>query len=356
MKYRTAVVLDRTDVGASGTKVVDINLRDVISRLWVTFRATCPTTPALTDHPAKAISKIEIVNGSDVLYALDGLESQALDFYDSGRDRHDNGSLATAWTNVCNFYINFGRKLWDTMLAFDPKRFDNPQIKITFDEDAGITSVVANELGIVADCFDEKAVSPLGFLMAKEHFQYAPTANGWEYIDLPSDFPIRKVMLGGRLANFWVGSMWDTFKLSEDNDKKVPFSLESEFFETWLSHNFGHYVEHWATDLDATTGQRIYSCPTQGLVFSGNCYVSSGFTGAVPMGYSNLVITQDNIAIQSIDVVGDVPHGFFCIPMGDQDDLDDWWDVVGKKVQLQIKAGANVASNAYIALEQLRRY
>jgi hypothetical protein len=58
-------------------------------------------------------------------------------------------------------------------------------------------------------------------------------------------------------------------------------------------------------------------------------------------------------------VSGWLPHGVICFPFGQQDQLDDWYDVTGLgSLRLRIKAGASAADSDtfYVALQQKRLY
>lgn len=352
---RVATLLARSDVGDAGVHTEDINLSEVISRLRVCFSVVVATaTP--TEVAAKNITKIEVVDGSNVLYSLSGMEAQALDFYQTGRVRHNNGSYVTSWELAANFYINFGRKLWDTEFALDPKKFTNPQIKVTFDEDVATGTPTSNYLSILADVFDEKTVSPSGFLMSKELYSYTPTTSGWEFIDLPSDYPYRKLMLQARYQDKWLGALIGEVKLSENNDRKVPLDLITEELEYYLKDLYPRYIEHIAVDLVDTTGIYIYITPTQGVSINGYAYTKAGMYEAVPFGYKIYGCVASNIGIQTIEVSGDVPHGCVAIPLGDQNDPTDWWDLSGKAGQIQVKGGSSVAGTCQVVSEQLRKY
>jgi hypothetical protein len=357
MKYRNTTILSREDVGASGVKTVDLKLADIISRLKIRFGIiVASATP--TETPAAGITKIQVVDGSDVLYELSGMQSQAMDFYDVGHIRHNNGSFVVTWELIANFYVNFGRRLWDPELALDPTKFVNPQLKITFDEDAACATPTSNALSVLADVFDEKVPSPRGFLSSKELYTYTPVSNAWEEIDMPTDHPYRKLLLEMRTADKWFGAMINEIKLSENNDKRIPLHLDNEELEYWLHDMYGQYIEQFAIDLNDTTGVDIYHTPTQGVVFSGNCYVSSDVLEAVPFSYVNKGKSGDNIGAQTIRVAGYFPHGCIAIPFGNQDDIDDWYDVKGKALKLKIKGGDSVGSSQTyrVCTQQMRSY
>src|SRR4030042_6104657 len=130
MNYRLSQILATTTLTDDRTDSYDVNIKDVISRIVLTLRGT--NADSVPDgHPAKGISKIELVDGSNVLFSLSGEEAQATDFYDNGIPPLNVVSFVNAniWTGIFN--LNFGRWLWDSDFALDPKRFKNLQLKVT---------------------------------------------------------------------------------------------------------------------------------------------------------------------------------------------------------------------------------
>jgi len=357
MKQRTTTLYARADQTAgSGTKVIDIKIPDIISRIWVRFGVIVPATPTPIETPAACVPKIELVDGSDVLYSLTGMLSQAVDFYDNGKVRHNNGSYVPAWELVGNYYLNFGRFLWDEQLALDPMKFNNLQLKVTYDEDAAVAGVATNYLSAYLDVFDEERPTPIGFLMNKELKAYTPSASSWEEIILPKDFGFRKLFVQARVSDKWFGAILEEIKLTEDNDRRIPFHYENEEFEQYLKDMFPRYREHIVADVDNTTGLAIWTTPTQGMVFAGSVYAASAVLNAVPFGPDNDVKSGDNIGYQAFQVMGDVPHGVVCIPLGDQTDPNDWYGTAWQSLVLKIKAGANATGTYRVATQQMRAY
>lgn len=80
MNYRLANILAEEAATTAATKTLDINLADPISRIVVQMKGL-NSSGVPTAHPAKMISKIELVDGSDVLFSLSGVEAQALNFH-----------------------------------------------------------------------------------------------------------------------------------------------------------------------------------------------------------------------------------------------------------------------------------
>lgn len=358
MNYRTTELIAETDVGTAGTKTLDITLSDVISRIQVKFATRNPAGAlTITETEVANLPKVELVDGSDVLFSLSGMLAQAMDFFDTLKPNQSNGSFVPSWDLVCMVNMNFGRYLWDPELALDPKRFNNPQLKIQHSEAAAVTNTVDNKLTVLADVFDEKAVSPLGFLMNKELKAYNGVANAWEETDLPVDFPHRKLIIQARQADLWLGAILAHIKLTENNDKKIPLDMDIKHLERWLESIWPPYWQHMVADLDQTTGDVLYTIPTQGLTMDGNP-VTSAILNAIPFSYHNTIKSNvsADIGYEAFEVQGYLPHGCLCIPFGLQNDYSDWYNASGKSLILKIKAGELQSGTIHIANQQLRRY
>ena len=81
MNYRLATILAREAHAADTTKVIDLNLSDPVSQMIITHESYNSASGTPTAHPSECIAKIELVDGSDVLYLLTGKEAQAADWY-----------------------------------------------------------------------------------------------------------------------------------------------------------------------------------------------------------------------------------------------------------------------------------
>jgi len=109
-----------------------MNVRDPISRLSVVVELTNNGWDP-TDHPAKVLKGIELVDGSNVIASLDGGQAIAVDHYDNGLAPHIELNYEdNAVIRVCA-NINFGRFLYDEELALDPTKFTNLQLKVEHD-------------------------------------------------------------------------------------------------------------------------------------------------------------------------------------------------------------------------------
>ena len=361
MKYRQTTILARTDLGAAGTKTIDINLKDVISRIEITFEGYVDGLQVT--QWAGNLPKIELVDGSEVLFSLTGFEVQALNIYNR-KCPTMQGPFACGgnyWHGT--FALDFGRYLYDPELAFDPKRFNNPQLKITYDEDVAMAATLTSYIEVTAHVFDELAVSPIGFLMAKEHHSYTPTAeDAYEYIDLPTDHPIRQLLVRAFLSQKTPDTVVDEIRISEDNDKRVVLDTE---LTRYVKRMMGvwtpiHEVwEEYATIVTSTTYYRYFT-PT------------SEYSSAIASPRTGFKVFANEDSMRGgylpwhgedgIMYCGHV-HGWLplhCIqfPFGLPGEIDSWYDVTKKgSVQLRLLSAADY-SGAVVStvLEQLRKY
>lgn len=358
MNYRIAEVMAGQDLGPSGTKIVDLDIKDLISRLVVRWRPVGGSvTPAA--HPADSISKIELVAGSDILFSLSGNQAHALNIIEAPTPVFTHIHFAVGGTPMIDMNLDFGRRLYDPELAFDPNKFINPQLKITWNETTWDGLCGDHEIGVHAHCFDEKAVTPVGFLMTKEVKSYAPAANAYEYTDLPTDHVLRKLILQGQKYGSPPRTTVNAIKLSEDTDKRVPIDGDTYDLEPILRQWSGEAIDRLIGQA-ATPSRNFYVTP--GYMIHGAA-VGRGQTlyfqfAAGDGGRIGIVPSTTAKNFEAI-LRGSFPHGCMCIPFGDQAVPDDWYDVtkVGN-LKLRIKGGGGAASTDTVGVitQQLRRY
>jgi len=356
MNYRIASILSPESAATATTKTLDITLRKPISRITIQIKAANADNVPVA-HPAKMISKIELVDGSNVLFSLSGIEAQALNFYETGRLpmnilQYIGGPMAVA----C-FELNFGRWLWDEVLALDPTKFQNPQLKITHDLTAGGCTSTTAELSVFAHVFDKKEVAPTGFLMSKEQYNYTLGDGTREHIDLATDMPYRFLMLQALKAGQHPSGQLSQLKLAEDNDATVIINDERVMDLIKLLH----YLPRISEQVMACTlaaGRTIYCTPTYEVAVVGVGMLTANALTHVDQSYGGSFVSVGDDNEQSQYVVnGMCPHGAILLPFGKQDQIEDWYDVtkVGH-LELTILSGSGVSGTAQIVTQQLRKY
>lgn len=360
MNYRLAKLLDNKTMGASGTEIIDIDLLDPISAIVINQRSTNDgNTP--DEHAVKVISKIEVVDGSDVLYSLSGYEAEAMDFYGTGICRCrflpyvDNTQL------VIPYFVDFGRFLYDRELALDPTKFTNPQVKITYDRDAGGDGCDALELEVMAHIFDDRKIAPVGFLMSKELKSWALADATWEYTDLPTDHPYRNILILSRAAQKHPHAQFREIKLTEDVDKKIPYHELTMDLIKYNQYKFDRYEEEIAGYFASATTITYFITPA----YSPKMGIIAGTTGTNAYFASDREsggqcrISAHTATHMRARIIGWCPHGAVCLPCNGNDDLDDMYDVTKLgSLKIEIKGGTSVGSGstAELCVQQVRKY
>jgi len=361
MNHRLSTILPRTTYGADKTEIIELDMADPISQLIIELAVTNVGGTA-TAHAIASLEKIEILDGSEVLFSLSGYEAEAVDIYhNKGMRSNWNPYLTTL--DVQRFIgINFGRFLWDPLLAFDPKKFRNPQLKLTLDVGAGGCASVSNKLQVWAALFDQKAIEPIGFLLHKEVKNYTIGTGSHEYTELPRDYPYRKMFIRNLEAGTEPNSNIANIKLSEDQDKRVVFNHAPNDLLRALGVEQLQLIEQimFAATTDANP---VFTTVTERATATFASWASAVATGNFASygsaGGRMAVDSEANENAVAI-VAGYIPHGVFEIPFGDQMDPEDWYNVTEgiNSLKLDITGGAGAAGTetCQILLQQLRRY
>lgn len=357
MNYRHAVILAEGDLGSADTKIIDDFGVDPISRLTIAFRPVGGSNAAVA-HPAASISKIELVDGSDVLFSLTGYQVQAINILRAKKTHPQVLHYFTGGTPQVPFHIDFGRYLWDEELAFEPSRFKNPQLKITHDETAWDASCSSHGISVHAHVFDEKNISPRGFLMCKEVKAYTPVSDANEYTGLPLDYPHRALFVQGFCLGGGMRAIVKEVRLDEDNDKRVLIDGDVDLLRNYLDEFWGDAVDTIVATI-AATSTTLYCTPHNHCTVVGMVDQVDGDVGGKDLSGGRFWVEAEASGLGNITVRGKNPHGVMGIPFGRQDVIDDWFDVtrIGK-LRLRIIGGPN-SSASYtnrIVCEQLRRY
>lgn len=358
MNHRLTQLLAPTSFDADATKIIELDVRDPISLILIQFQMTHGSVTQVA-HPLACVTEVQIVDGSDVLFSLDGMEADALDWYHNGGTFRDNYNYScTSGTPQRWFGLNFGRHLWDELLALDPSKFRNLQLKISMDMDAADASCAAYALTVWGAIFDQKVITPIGFLMAKEIKSYT-NATGHEYTDLPTDHAYRKILLRALTAGTEPEAIISNFKLSEDQDKRVIFDDVPDMIQRAITPRLPEVMEHYWFSLN-TSNRYLFIAPTSKVTAVGAVWATTGVAQDAAFydgdGGRLKTIATANPSNTQIHVRGWHPHGVWDFPMGDPDEIDDWFDVSGVGSLKADITATGATGTTEIFLQQLRRY
>lgn len=361
MNYRFAELLDAETISGATTKTIDLDYQKMLSRIDIRLHRT-KTLGGMTAAGPSDITKIEIVDGADALVSLNGYEAQALMIYDRKMPSATYGQMLSGSSQVDFFGIDFGRKLWDRALAFDASRFVNPQLKISYDvnnSDSGVTSAT---LEVYGSFFEDRAITPVGMLAPIEHFTNTLGAdNTWENVELPTDRAIRRMLVRLYYSGYEPWYVADELRLTEDSGNRDVFYWDSEVLYR-LMHTLYPPVEQFFVGTASAAGDTYYVTPSDywGLPLITN---QSALTVIAPDGAAaargGTITLKGASDYQCVGVFkGYLPWHTYDFPLGDLDDIDDWYDPSGKgKVEMRIKSHtAGTSGTGSVVLQKLRRY
>jgi len=356
MKYRMVQLLASENATTPATKVIDLNLNTPCSRIVVRMKGTNSTSTPI-NHPAAMITKIELVDGSDVIYSLDGMEAGCLNFHENGElnfyccEYEDNIQVcATA-------QLNFGRYLWDRSFALDPNRHTNLQLKISHDLALGGSTPDAATLAVFAYVFEDDPPKPQGFMMAKEIYSWPLVNNAHQYIDLPRDYPFRFVILQNHGTTAAPNDNFGTLKFTIDTDRRVLLNDISmtEFLKVNIPMDL---VEERYAGLGTAGLVSYYGAASYDIVSSGVGRSANSAALYVAQYWGRRVQVLGNAAV-SFQVLqeGYAPFGGVDLLFTDKDDPTTYLSPVGtNSIQLDIQGGAAVVGTGLIVTQQARTY
>lgn len=200
--WRTHYFLsERAFASDAQTEVFDLPSRGVISDLMIELVALSGSTNAdilLSD----ILTKVEVIgNGSTVIKSYSGRHIQAIASYDDGRFPLDKeySPSGTCWGY---FDVRFGRFIGDQKYALDCSKWQSLELKLTYALTAGGT---IDTTGFTASSgkwtiFGRYApvgaeFVPVGYIKSEEKKTYTSAANTTYDLNLPADYPYRRLML-----------------------------------------------------------------------------------------------------------------------------------------------------------------
>jgi hypothetical protein len=311
-------------------------------------------------HISESITKFELIDGSEVLISLSGSQLDAIPYFVGNPLTINKTGWEQSSTHYFRLVYDFGRWLFDGKYALDPAKLTNPQLRITYDATNVSTGGGSFNLQIDALVFDELVAEASMFLSAKQIKEYAPSNNAWEYSDLPTDYAYRLLLVQAYNPGKTFNSILSDLRLSEDNDKKIPYDVGAE--EQALNNAL-----HYGRLFDSAVGNAQTS--DRDWMSRIGKYLTGGYFGATEANLDNLTVTEaakvtigastGSFAL-TLNASGFCPHSIVSLPVGDPRSENDWYNVQGiGNLQLQLKGAGSAASNAgnpRIVVQQARGY
>ena len=368
MKIRDVVIQDRlAQLVDARSWTFNINLADPVTefKVWL-FAKNHATGPNEAGCIPYLIEEVAIVDGGEVIASMNGPEAFGLYCFDH-RDapfiwEQELAGMSQYWC----IPITFGRNLWDPEWIFDPKQFRNPQMRIVFDL-AAVAAVGAGgyatgsaQISVWAKVMEEGA-SPRGYLMAKQLKEFASLASGQEVTYLPTDFNIRKLLVRAYKKCGQMNDAITRLKLSQDEDKWIPWDLSSHDF-IWLMRDwFPEYHFHMKKCADDAESREHYGGTYAHVkAVAAETDLILGLSGAANNCVETYMVNGAGSGQTEqeywLDTWTRTPFDCYCYPFGDQDDPADWLDVGGMgNLRLILTQGA-IGYTEQVVVQQAHPY
>jgi len=347
----------------AGTHLEDINIKDPIMDFFIAFEATNGATSNVENSMIDVVDSIEVVDGSDVLWALDSEEILANQFYHYKESQQLGIDESPDVVQRTVFKIPFGIGRMHPDVAFDPTRFANPQLTLEWDlanvRAAGADGFVTGSLDvtIMADVIEQAPKRPDGYLMTKEITEYE-TAVGEERVELPTDYAYRTMYV--RL--FEDAKDPETYLTKAEhsiNEQKYrPFDIYMDDWTEWLKEWYGYFhMSAWYfLAITATEDRNPYLRANMGVSLEAPTAATDIQLDSLANALINM--TGANAAAELIHakVHGSLPFGTWAWPYGDPENPEEWLNLSYEDKSRLIVTAAIAAGRAQVFLTQHRMY
>jgi len=334
-------------IDPAGTHIEDINIKDPIMDFYIKMEATNGATSNVSNSIIDVLDRIEIVDGSDVLWALDSEEILAnqLYHYKESTDLGINETGAAVQATIFKIPLGIGRM--HPEVAFDPTRFANPQLRIVWDTGVLSATTWADppevKLTIMADVIDQAPARPTGYLMTKQLTEYT-TAIGEHRVELPVDYAYRTMYVRTHKATTCPDKQIDWVKHGLNEDKYKPFDIYTDDWTEWLKEWYGKWHQGYLYFVAKAVTE------TRNPYLRGNLSASvesSIATADVILTLPNceLSITHSHATLGQVihaKCDGSLPFGTWAWPYGDPESPEEW-------LQLEYTDKSRLTINALLA-------
>jgi len=369
MRERLVYLADAETIPNSGVFIKNIDITDPITAIDIIVEATTGATSCVDHEIHDDVSKIEVVDGAEVLHSLSMIEEQGLNSFELGRFPwfdFDEGAGKTVREAA---HIMFGRSYRDQEIYFNPKAYRNPQLRITYSLTLSATAGFASGSGkitAIAHVLEDVKGPYKGFLLSKEHYAYTSTASAHEYIDLPVDHPYRLLMIKALKTTYGWEELIDKVKLHADREKFVKLDARGRDLFIMNTYEFDPLVQLktlYTADQGTALMDLYYpkgigavgdAAKVIGVPYAFN---AEKITLGVLKGTSGTTkVTAAGTKAVKVTFEGYQPHSCVVIPMGDMNEPDEWWDVTKYgTVTLDILDTSVGSSATAVVLQQLKR-
>lgn len=368
MRNRKVYLVEDEVLDASGTRIFNLDFTNPLIALFVTFEGK-KYDMSDTRNPiiAREVPKIEIVDGSDVLFSMTMEEAMALQLYSGGGQPFmtvSNNSISGRC--LASVKLAFGRDDSDQEWMLDCKRFVNPQLKITyaFTEGAGYWTDNYQKLTVHALVSEGTTSEARGFLMGKQIYSWSKASSGDETVDMPRDYRYRLLLVRVKDSDTPTFEEITKLKLSCDIDRFVPVNVTMQDLAHENAVRYGLLTQQGETIGDgADQNIKAHNPFAWNWGAAIECW-NSGDLAVVKRPYSGYsTVARTSGAALTANQRALVTHrGYeynWCepLPFGNLRDSEEFFDPISfQTVRLILSQAQTAAVSSAIVLQQLRPY
>jgi len=366
MRNREVYLFEDETMGVAATRIVNLDFSNPIVAL--DFHVRGKRTDKFTQPNiliSQHVSKIEIVDGSDVLFSMDMMEAMALQRYANDEVPKMLIDGAANAMNDAHVKIRFGRDDSDQEWMLDPRKFVNPQVKITYNMATGARNYVAGQqtMTLKATVCENPSGDPMSFLMSKHIYQWSKAAAGDETIDMPRDYLYRLLMLRVYGGSYSAHSEFSRWKLSCDIDRFVPFEISGDDLSKKEIERYG--IGSNISGTTGTAGGECWNWHPFGYSQGMNGFTCSAggalmVNGSAPWkNHASLAAAVDpeNDRYIEMNCWGYEYNNHMPYPFGNLKDREEFFDPTSyKSVRLIITQDKTAALDSGVVIQQVRMY
>lgn len=353
MKTRDVYLINGQTLKDSDTVTVDITKGLKILYLIIKYTNTNGATSNTLGRLNSMVSKLAVVDGSNVLHSLSMQEEQAKNFFDYGKLPYQSLTQAGGGKVTEECVIDFRRQPGDKNFYLDTSRYTNPQIQLTHNFTISATAGFATGDGlltVIARVIDSGAAANQGFVMAKELDSFATSSSGDHTTDLPLDFPIASLMVLDPVNAEGPDHYLSNFKLTADTDSFIPIDMS---YGDLLQRNVDDFgdAEQYDEQLAGTSGTEDSDLYYNGKAAITDQANATGYVGAA--AGNEYAWTAGTSEILGLLVRGSAPHAAVNYRFGDGIDPTDIFSPQGVgKFQLKLTNAASGATAKVVTIQQ----
>jgi hypothetical protein len=358
MKTRDYVLVNAENITDTKTfkKALDRGMK--IQEARIIYQATNGATSNTLGKLNGMVSKLEVVDGSDVLHSLSFRQEQARDYYLTGRLPFQQLSSKAAGVVIEEADIYFGRFPGDRDYYLDTSRFTNAQLSLSSALTISGTAGFATGTGyltVILKLIEDGAPPCQGFILSKEAENYTTVGSGTKSTDLPVDYDYQSLMFGALKTTIEPDVDITNWKLSINNDSFIPFDLSATQILQGIIKQYPRAGQrlNYVNDTSVTWLSDIYGRTSAWVGPAGA--TGKGIVTTVTGEQVVVAMTTGDTGSAYINVRGYAPHSFLEYRFGDGVLVEDYLKVAGVN-SLRLKATDSASGGAYtVVTNQLRR-